>query len=606
MKDRRTKRIQQSLTELPTDLFKTYSRIIGSLENSGEQSLAARILMFVCYSARPVTLAEVAEFAILEDGMTSIDPQDRLEDFAAIIAPLSSLLDIRGDVLALSHKSVQEYLVAGHRRGLLQVFAGSEDLFDANGGADLYIALRCVQYLNIEQKPVRDLDRPADASRPNARHLSELHGQYPLLEYAATRWAHHARRKEAQLLLYQRLNETLPVITHTNLWKAWIMLQPADIWENQLALCRVVAEASIRGWACPAWSVGFWKERHLYRISNQAHEDKPPLSPRQMTEKSGPPAENALLPGSGETTLSTKARDIYLAKALRDCNTPRRLQFSKDDIMTLHLTETQSEWWGKTRAGSGFVDPADVEISSRPIPHVMGIPFYHLAIALLEIAHQSPLHTTELEPIESITSEVDFAAHFTTLDKFVRQAGSIMGNRYEVIVGECLKSVVYASEYLMIDMCSKVQGLIANSDWHMRFIPESALTLFMNQDQAMKDIYAPLQAMVKSGFRASRQIFVPHRLQQQLRISRQFATGSLTGQEVPVGDKQSGPVRSPDTAASKWISSEGYGRWSSQTTRVNPYSPDIYGGRWSAQTLQVLGGDKVRFNRLCESRRTRG
>jgi hypothetical protein len=142
----------------------------------------------------------------------------------------------------------------------------------------------------------------------------------------------------------------------------------------------------------------------------------------------------------------------------------------------------------------------------------MGIPFYQLAVALLEIAHQSTLAARDLEPIESISSETDFAAHLKALDKFVDQAGSIMGSSYEVIVRECLRNVVYASENLMMDVYLQMQHLTFDSDLHLRNLPEAAWTMFMKQDQAMEEIYAPLQAMVKSGFRASRQIFVPRRI----------------------------------------------------------------------------------------------
>ncbi|KAK5409380.1 hypothetical protein LTR06_006953 [Exophiala xenobiotica] len=586
MKDRRAKRIQESLEMLPADIFKTYSRIIGSFEHSSEKSLAARILMFVCYSARPVTVAEVAEFAILEDGMKSVDPQDRLEDFAGIIAPLNSLLDIRGEILALSHKSVQEFLIAGHRRGLLKVLPGNEVMFDAGGGADWYIATRCLQYLAIEQKPIRELALPVDGSRPNASHLAGLHKRYPLLEYAASRWAHHVRRKDAQLSLYRQLNDALSVTAAPNLWKAWIMLQPADIWENQLALCRVVAEATIRGSACPTWSAGFWKERQLYRISTPTREEKPEVSSEQATRETGPPSTNAASDIPEKKTAQMKARDVYLARALRDCSTPGHLSFSKGDIITLRPTESRSTWVGKKRKGSGFVDSKDVEISSRPIPHLMGIPFYQLAVALLEIAHQSTLAARDLEPIESISSETDFAAHLKALDKFVDQAGSIMGTSYEVIVRECLRNVVYASENLMMDVYLEMQGLTFDSDLHLRTLPEAAWTMFMKQDQAMEEIYAPLQAMVKSGFRASRQIFVPHRVQQQLRISRQFASRSPTSQDGQLGVFPSNPspvAPSEMDYSTSSTSLDAGGRWSAQPAPVARASPEVYGGRWSAQ-----------------------
>ena len=423
-------------------------------------------------------------------------------------------------------------------------------MFDANERADLYIATRCLQYLTIEQKAIRDLDHRVDDSRPNASHLAGLHKQYPLLEYAATRWAHHARRKNSQLLLNPQFKETLPLTGTPNLWKAWIMLQPADIWENQLALCRVVVEASIRGSACPIWNAGFWKERILHRISTQTHENTPQVSSERAAENSRLHTGNDLSHFSEKTTLQKKARELYLARALCDRIVPGGLSFSRGDIMTVYETGSKSEWWAKTRVCTGFVDGAAIEVSSRPIPYAMGIPFYHLAIALLEIAHQSPLYETGVEPIEKICFETDFAAHFRALDKYVLQAGSIMGKSFEVIVQECLKNVVYTSAYMMIDYYRDMQGLTVDSDLHLINIPEAAWTLFMKQDQAVKDIYAPLQAMVKSGFRASRQLFVPHRLQQQLRISRQLALGPPAGLDAKLSEGESSSASSSEIAAS--------------------------------------------------------
>ncbi|KAK7892523.1 hypothetical protein LTR67_007620 [Exophiala xenobiotica] len=211
-------------------------------------------------------------------------------------------------------------------------------------------------------------------------------------------------------------------------------------------------------------------------------------------------------------------------------------------------------------------------------------------VALLEIAHQSTLAARDLEPIESISSETDFVAHLKALDKFVDQAGSIMGSSYEVIVRECLRNVVYASENLMMDVYLEMQGLTFDSDLHLRTLPEAAWTMSMKQDRAMEEIYAPLQAMVKSGFRASRQIFVPHRVQQQLRISRQFASGSPTPTGQDGQHPQSGFPSNPSPAPSSEMdystsstSLDSGGRWSAQPATGARASPEVYGGRWSAQ-----------------------
>jgi len=73
----------------------------------------------VSYSARPVTVAEVAEFAILEDGMTNVQPEERFEDFTEILSLISSLINVQDGNLTLAHKSVQDFLVTRQNVAIL-------------------------------------------------------------------------------------------------------------------------------------------------------------------------------------------------------------------------------------------------------------------------------------------------------------------------------------------------------------------------------------------------------------------------------------------------------------------------------------------------------
>ena len=72
------------LEHMPEDLSSTYSNIISELRCSPDWIIIERILMFVTYSARPVTVTEVAEFIVLEEGMTNINPIDRLSGFRCL------------------------------------------------------------------------------------------------------------------------------------------------------------------------------------------------------------------------------------------------------------------------------------------------------------------------------------------------------------------------------------------------------------------------------------------------------------------------------------------------------------------------------------------
>ena len=89
------KTVQKVLDIMPRDIYSTYSKILHELQESSDWQVVDRTLAFVCYSARPITVSEVAEFAILENNMTNITPEERFEDFTGILSLISSLVMFR-------------------------------------------------------------------------------------------------------------------------------------------------------------------------------------------------------------------------------------------------------------------------------------------------------------------------------------------------------------------------------------------------------------------------------------------------------------------------------------------------------------------------------
>jgi hypothetical protein len=225
MKDRRVKTVQRVLDIMPRDLYSTYSKILHELQESSDWQVVDRTLAFVCYSARPITVSEVAEFAILENNMTNITPEERFEDFTEILSLISSLINVQDGNLTLAHKSVQDFLATQQERDDFPFHHHQSNLLYQ--GADTYIAGRCLQYLAFPQQPVREIVEARNAKDPNTRHLAKLLNDYPLLDYAASRWPHHVRTKELQQEAAIRMRATLPFTVTPNLWKAWLMLQRA-------------------------------------------------------------------------------------------------------------------------------------------------------------------------------------------------------------------------------------------------------------------------------------------------------------------------------------------------------------------------------------------
>lgn len=106
LKDRRVNKIRRVLDKMPTTLESTYSKILSELHGTDEWPILERTLALVSYCARPVTVSEVAEFAILEDNMTAMQTEDRFEDFGEILLMISSLIDVQDGYLTLTHQSV--------------------------------------------------------------------------------------------------------------------------------------------------------------------------------------------------------------------------------------------------------------------------------------------------------------------------------------------------------------------------------------------------------------------------------------------------------------------------------------------------------------------
>ena len=506
LKDRRVKKVQEVLDAMPEDLYSTYSRILNDLQSSDDWPVVDRILAFVSYSARPVTVAEVAEFTILEDEMTNVQPEERFEDFTEILSLISSLINVQDGNLTLAHKSVQDFLVTRQeRRDFVPPFT-SNLLYR---GADIYIAKRCLQYLAFPQQPVCDIAEAKNVKDPNTRHLAKLLTEYPFLDYAASRWPHHVRTKELQEEAAEQMQATLPFTVKPNLWKAWLMLQRADIWETRLQLARLLCEASIRSTLVPDWAHDFWQARQDYRVRSDANKPSPTKTDQQSKpnlaavhtslhsliapfkaatkhmETSSRTQTTGANPQDGNSsnkTLKSEKESNFYVKALWDLNAPEEadLSFRKGDLILILGKEFKDWWKGSLEGQTGLVPANYVErCDDDQSEEVTGGLFYGLGILLLEVALQTTLFATVKPALTDISSQEDLKVHLTQLSAMSNRAAKTMGQKYGAVISECLSNVKYAKEF-------------------------EANNLFELQDYAMEKLHSPLQSMLKSGFRASR------------------------------------------------------------------------------------------------------
>ena len=214
---RTAKDIKKALLELPPDLDSTYDDILLRV-NQNDKLYLKRALQFVAFSARPMTLGEVAEAIIIENDISDVDedsrlqqPQDLLEIGRSLfVASYTELYDKR--TLELSHYSVKEYLVSERvRNGPAADFALDKT------EAEIYIAQSCLTYLGMDiferewqafDEKTWYHDKSPDESLATEflvrRHHERLE-THPFLAYAAKNCFTHCQNEAVQEAVAQTL-----------------------------------------------------------------------------------------------------------------------------------------------------------------------------------------------------------------------------------------------------------------------------------------------------------------------------------------------------------------------------------------------------------------
>lgn len=286
LRDRRLKTVELVLNHMPEDLNASYERIILHLCSAdlstavSDQILVFRILIFVAFSGRPVSIAEAAEFAVIENSVAKLYPEDRFEDSTSILSFVGSLVNVQDSILTLAHKSVKDFLESDRALyGALQLgpfLRIPNGPADARTAADIYIAQKCLSYLSLPQITARQAMTGADIKNPNLTYLGTLQQENPLLNYAASMWPYHVRqlvaqketRHEMQLALNLNMENRPPT-----LWHGWLFLQQADIWERQLNLAVFLCECFTFSSLVDGWMVNFWHSRQKYRVISTSNSE---------------------------------------------------------------------------------------------------------------------------------------------------------------------------------------------------------------------------------------------------------------------------------------------------------------------------------------------
>ena len=119
--------LRESLATLPETLDNTYDRILCAISRK-DCKYAMRILRWLTFSARPLSLEEIAEVVAIDVARNPafncneilVDPLEALDICSSLVTITTNEAD-RGSgsaqqIVALAHYSVQEYLVSDRIR----------------------------------------------------------------------------------------------------------------------------------------------------------------------------------------------------------------------------------------------------------------------------------------------------------------------------------------------------------------------------------------------------------------------------------------------------------------------------------------------------------
>ena len=169
--------VQQALQNLPTEIGDTYDQAIERIEatNEDDRKIVMNFLLWITFSTRPLSVAEVEHATSTTADSSGIDP-DEIVNASDLTSMCAGLVIIdASDIVRLVHFSAQNY------------FRENREKWFSNG--DLILAQNCLTYVTFKAFENGPCSGPTESKDFKRRTI-----QYPLLEYCCCCWGIHASR----------------------------------------------------------------------------------------------------------------------------------------------------------------------------------------------------------------------------------------------------------------------------------------------------------------------------------------------------------------------------------------------------------------------------
>jgi hypothetical protein len=174
------KQVRQALEILPPTLEDSYVDFLLRVPEKN-RVLARKALLWLMFARRPLELVELNEAAIIQEGQSIIDEEDRLSRLELIPEICHGLIDCHSGFTTLAHSSVARFLTTP------KVYSSKVAYFAINPEeGDRLLMHMCLQYLSMKSF--------ASGFCKTGHELLARLESYPLLSYASNCWATHASK----------------------------------------------------------------------------------------------------------------------------------------------------------------------------------------------------------------------------------------------------------------------------------------------------------------------------------------------------------------------------------------------------------------------------
>ena len=166
--------VRMTLNNLPKELDDTYDEAMKRIrsQDGGDVELAEKVLYWISYAVRPLTVSEIQHALATEPGDVGLD-EEALPDEDLLVSVCAGLvtIDQKSNIIRLVHYTTQQYF----ERTRMVRFPDAQTI----------IATTCLTYLSFDVFA----EGPCHSDKEMESRLHE----YPFLEYTAQHWGNHAR-----------------------------------------------------------------------------------------------------------------------------------------------------------------------------------------------------------------------------------------------------------------------------------------------------------------------------------------------------------------------------------------------------------------------------